>query len=662
MGLNPNIVPQKQIGSLSNQGKLISNIHNFFYSHGFSEIKSQVISDTKTNLIWWLTPTYSPLYKYWQLDIQKSQINTVDEPVYENMKYIVDFLKQKFWDKAIYHNKQTLTSQFSGLLIKYLLSGWWDQCYVLDRLFRTNNKDYLQVESWTIGKNIHENIKIMQDFLENILGESVVLESINNNFFYFVSPSFQFIFTTNSGKKISLVGGYIDNNIIESSGSNSKICFIFGVKLEKLFINEKKKERQNEFSREKSIIVDSRYKLQIENQKEYLQFDTIEKGNEIRISPKKLTRMDIFSKKFFFEAIGITDIYSKEYWLTQYAITDTSLKLTWPRKSEYFECLEHYLRQYYWGEVIQSNDNCLEIHFTNFNIKCLEDIFMANGENNSSKEKNISISRQEIFEILWMDIDIMDIDIANKIKSLGYNNISLDNLEKTYTIWSDIHRFDIQTPYDFLGDIFHIISNTIIQKINSDENKSLGIDKKKDPTYKYINLADIYFSIKWYNQVILSSQRLEKKTVFSEPINNFFKILFGDTVLYNNNEKLYNNLSLPVIQSLISSGEKYPRKIFIKDFLTTVRGKEEHICIAHSLINTDLNMVNTIFSEVYSFLIQNNLYKDICLTTNDEIPFLQQWMSFDMIIDWEKKWYIGVINNAIEKRLKWFTIISEFTF
>jgi hypothetical protein len=86
----------------------------------------------------------------------------------QHLKKIHSFLKEKFGDIGTVKNQTTLISQFSGLIIKNLLLGKTSKVFIIDRLFRLNNKDYLQLECGTKGYNIQENIQVMIDILSHI--------------------------------------------------------------------------------------------------------------------------------------------------------------------------------------------------------------------------------------------------------------------------------------------------------------------------------------------------------------------------------------------------------------------------------------------------------------------------------------------------------------
>ncbi len=642
MMLNSYIVPIKQIWEKSKEHILSDKMILFLKLNGFTQLNISPLQDTNHNLVWGLTPTYSPLYKEWQIYVDIKDTSISSEDSYTNI--IKHYLDKKYGDTGGYENKKTLVSQFSWLLIKQLILGNDSKVFILDKLFRKNKKEYAQVEWWTSWMNIQENILLMKNFLEESLWEEVYLSNIEKKIFYFVSVSFRVVFRTSSGKNVSMVWWYIDKELVDRIDKTKDRLFIFWMKLDN--VNNKKEINNKEFNASKSIVVDKRYEDMIKMKQKDLQIEIVEDKEFLSIRPLNLKRIDLFSKNIFYSIIDRN--YEKIQSQSKCEVKEKSLQISWNWKDDFFPSFPYFLEQYYGWKIIHNKDNLLEISFSSYDPRNL--IFLSDYKQDSVHQENsiVYLIKKELTDVLWKNIDV------NKISNwwLGRNIVDSADDNNKYNITVPKYRTDLVSSYDFIGELFDIISEDLKYSVNNQKNAN------KIDSVQYLDFTNAFFLNKLYNHIDIP---LFKRLIPDQSENSkYFSSLFGDNIVCNWWENvLINNMTLSMLDKLLSNTDKYPRKMFSVQNISTKKWDKKHLCLINSFSKEDFWLFNVVFSEIYS-LFKSSKDVKIELKNNPNIPLLSKDASFDIVLNDEVIWYLWIINNTIEKKLKWFIIASEF--
>lgn len=651
MEINKDIVPIKKIWTRDSQEDILFKVKNFFEKSGFKKVDADMISSTKINLIWWLTPSYSPLYKNWQLEIHNSWLsNEWDKLEPQEMK-VTDFLKNKYYMRGSINNKTTLISQFSGIMIKNLLLNNDGNFYLIDRLFRSTHKDYTQIECGTIGYNLGENIDIMLSLLSDLYWEDFEITAINENFFYFTSPAFEF-HCSSKNRDIILAWGFVDGDLVSEFDKEKKTRFLFGVKLDKLATENYNNKHVNDLHH----WIENQWKWKIKFDKKridklkmlekYLQIDIIETEDYCYISPCKLTRLDIFRKDVLSNLLDYQpqDELPMNKNEINVSITENTIKLQWKWKDLFYEALPRFLEKYYWGEIKQYSDDSLELFFPNFSPLYLKGIFDF-WECDTSRWKIIRVSKLDILNILGQNQNPIDSGIMGKIEKKGYSGCEL--VDNDYIFHVNKERTDINTSWDILWDLFGELSTPIKMKKQP----------LKESDNKFVDLSSTYLINTWYSQIypwsiIWAGQK-------SKDVENFLWSTFWSVIAYWNNKRIYNTFLPYLLSEIKLRNSRYPRKFFIKSKTCSSLWDATHICCSHFIKNEDFWKFNDFFSDIVTILSPTGQQK-VSLEILEDNNLFRTGNGFYLCLNWKKIWFIWILDTEQHNWIKGFWMFAEF--
>lgn len=647
MKINPNIVPLPRTWNRDPQEAIISKVINFFEQGWFKKINPNTISSTKTNLIRWLTPSYSPLYNNWQIEIDDPCLSK-EEGIDKQEIKLIDFLEDKYKMRGHIDDKTTLISQFSGIVIKNLLLNKDGKFYLVDRLFRSTHKDYMQLECGSIWHNLWENISIMQSLLYDLYWEEFHLDSINEKFFYFTTPAFEFNFRSEN-KSITLVWGFIDTELVAMFDKERKSRFLFGVKIDKLAPKNKsnkslpaEKEPSLQNTWNWKIKLDKEYLDKMRLLENYLQVDIIELWNCIYISPWKLTRLDIFRKDILNKMLGIesgTTAHKIED--MDISITENSVKIQWKRKDLFYEAFPWFLKKYYWWEIKECSDDCLEIFFSNFSPSYLEGVFNSN-ENHTKQNKIIRMCKSDILNILGQYQN------PTRIKKIGKKWYTMtEDRDDDYLFYVNKERTDINTPWDIIWDLFNELSIPV----------NVESQHREESDNKFTNISDLFLLNNWYNQIYPWSIVWLKNEY--KQIENVFGNVFWKNITYLNNKKIFNTFLPYLLSEIKQRNSRYPRRFFIDSKICSSLWDKRHICCSNFIRNEDFGKFNDFFSDIVAIL-SPTWQQNISLEELGNNNLFRTWNGFYLCLNWKKIWYIWILDTEQHKWIKGLWMFTEF--
>jgi hypothetical protein len=295
------------------------------------------------------------------------------------------------------------------------------------------------------------------------------------------------------------------------------------------------------------------------------------------------------------------------------------------------------------------------MYFKNFSPVILSDLSIKDIEEWDNAYKIITITQQELLDIFWKNINLVNIH-TEKLQYLGYDEVSYQSDQQQYRFRISNHRIDLQTSYDIIGDIFHILWQDILN--NNYKNNKL---ERKSEEWKYTNTVNDFFLIKGYNQLSPTSLSWSSNHIMQND-SWVLSYIFWDPIVYDKDVVITNNTTHILLQNIATTNSSYPKKMFTNTKIPTYLGDCKHIWIAYNMLNEDLSQFNTIFSEIVSLCKKLWKNDNISLYNNDNITFLQRWKSFNISCNWKIIGYMWIVDNKINKKLKWSTILCEFIF
>lgn len=605
--------------------ELNRRIHLSVQKFWIKEKDYEIVSTTLNNLFYWLIPTFSPLYKNWQLCIwSNSEFQSSKEIEKLNLlKEYLSIIKWNIFDLNRFENKVTLISQFSWLMIRDIIN-WNTSCneYILWKLFRkwwqSKINEYYQLESVLIDYNIKHIIDLLESLLFNITGEKYTFYKIKEKSFPFVSPWFEFTFINWSHNEIKFVGWYVDNELL-SKFWITKNYFIFWINTNKFLIswNEDNKKR---WSR-KNIAIDNVQPKMLESTSDINQVN----DNSIAIQPNKI---EYLLKERLYKFLWCND--DKSQINSDISIEWNRLRIIWNWKNDFFENIPDYLEFYYWWKIIVNSNEELVIEFENFNLQNLWKTFSYENE-----YENISFTKYDLKTFLWIEVNLLDLESEfNRI----WCKIELNN--NWYLIKVPKYKQNIS----FKSIIWEIIFY-IFRKYDSVNDLS-------------INLSNLNFD--WLKQklnflvpqFLISNGFNELNLLNIWNINDDYSTPNESTINWSN-LKLNNWFINWVINYIKNHSGKLPGKWFS---IEKVQNWYKLIYYINS--NTQDYWINNIYN--YMVTIFNMLWINIPkLNINNSLNFLEQWQSFSIInSNWDNIWYLWKYNN--NGKIKWDIYLCEF--
>ncbi len=627
---NPEIVWKKIQWIESINKSLHRKIHYTMNSLWVIQKDFQIVSSTTENLCYGLIPSFSPIYnngqilidtwleKHWQTD--------------EKLEIIFDYLRRFKWDLCDlkkYNNDITLISQFSGLMIRDIIS--WNTInndYILWKLFRKQSwskiKEYFQLETTLKNYNLKSVIDFLEIFLNKTLNRDFNFKEVKEKSFPFVSPGFEFSFTDWWDKIIKIVWWYVDEFLLNEFWEKSNY-FIFWANINNfLDLNQPNKKiinwswswRNIEIPNDiwKIVSITSDIKRTDEN-KITLQ------SNKIEFLLKNRLR------KFLW-------VHIEDNLKSNVIIDWNKLIFEWDWKSDFFENMPNYLNYYYWWEIIENNDNKLVIEFSNFDVENFWKVFV---ESDSYIEMNIQ--KKDIIDFLWFDVDLSI--FINEFKRIWCD---LEKNENGYLIKIPSYKKNIKSFKDVLWEIISFILN----KYKSTDKYYIEILKIINQNWFFHKINfDVpnFFIANWFLE-------LDIDIIWKINQNNFKSTLSGWIKLNNYDLQLNNSLLNGIIENILNKKQKLENKWF-----STEKWPNWYNIIFYINCKKWENLLNKIYD--YLFTISNIVWlKDVSLRINNKLGFLENWRSFWVTnMDWENIWYLWKLSE--NHKIKWDLYICE---
>ncbi len=610
---NPNIDWKKLLWNRTNIWKIYSQISKSMNSMWISQkLNYNILSSSIDNLLYWLIPSYSPLYDNWQILLWETNIEINDIEVLEK---ISNYLNVYFWDKNLlenYTNNITLLSQFSWLMIKDILNWDWDfNEYILWKLFRkwswNKIKEYSQLESRLIDFNLKEIILFLENFLFKTTWEHYSFDRVLEKSFPFVSPWFEFVFIWNRNKEFKIVWWFIDDNLLKDFKIN-KNYFIFWININKFFLDKNYSSKPSNNSWKKIYIWNS-----INDILNSTSDIKISWNDNIILQPNKIELLSKDKMNLYlwnWEFLNDSRLKLKVDW--------DNLIINWDFNKSYYENIIDYLVHYYWWKLIEENENTLVIRFKNVDANYIYDKLINN------EKSTLCFSKTEVEQIIWFEFNLIEIkDIFSRL----WYDLSFDN--DNYLLILPLYRKSLkQVLWEVIYYIFKNYKKTDIDYIKIKpifENKWLILN----------DLLPNFFINNNFDEIDLSCLG---NTLYKQfDLENIYWI---EKIITWTNIKINKSLTHGLVEYIIKNRLKILNRWFSIEKLDEwfnlifyINCKEKH----------------DYFNEIYNYLITINdllwIWK-INLLIDNEINFLKKWQSFKILSEDEKViWYLGKLDD-----------------
>ena len=633
---NPNIVWVKLKWSESELGRLERHIHTTMMHAGFSpNFLYKLTSSTQDNLMFGLVPIYSPLYKQWQIKLYKPG-QGIDDWV---QKWVIN-LVQKYLEEVALSGKNidditneiTLTSQFSGMMIRRILERQENEKeYMLWKLFRHAGKwkvkQYSQLEGTISDINISEVTWELTDIVSKIMWENFQHISTVEKSFPFVSPWFEFVFQNWEGRTITVVWGYLDKKLL-SDFAIKEDYFLFGINTNKFISTNQKWPKSSNW---RGI------PLQMNNNFTQITRDiSVDVEGKIVLQPSKIhllvqARLDALLWN------NATSMLEEENKQIDIDIQGDRFIILWKWKEYFYPQISKYLEHYFWWKILVIEEERLELKMPNTNLESLKDVLICGTEHTE-----IIASEQEIYEFLWEKVDLLL--FSEVLEKRGYK-ISFDK-QSWYTFLIPWYKKNVsnfrQILWEVMFFIYPYIQNSKLQYKNSNY-----WDEKKE-FYKEITVGLPQFLL-WNNFNEVPQELIRECTRSYSDVDSIF---LREPLLLEWWKKLVSSLQEGTIEYIQKKCPKLPHRGFSLEHLND----GIHVCF-FILEKESGDALNNIYNFLYT--IWWILWKEYNLTIDNTLSSLSMGQSFTVNDEDGVVWYLWSISSDI--KIRWKCYMAEIT-
>jgi len=624
---NPDIVGTDLRWKISKDKEWERSIHRSMMKLWFFPKHYSPISSTKDNLFYGLIPSYSPLYKFWQVHLwDKATFCDLWES--RMLEWVQSYLNEFACDGNKLEscpNDLTLISQFSWLMVKVILQ-WTDVSdeYTLWRLFRHGwgwkITEHSQLEATVCNLTIKETIKKLEFLLSDLFEEAYSCTSIAEKSFPFVVPWFEFMFKNGHAQSIKIPGGYVDQKLLKKFWI-TRDCFIFWMNIGKFSaVIWKIEKREGNQCGWKNIPLGILPEWDILSSTRDIQLS----GTWVILKPAKIA---LLCRPHLTRLLGTSSGNMSAEWNNDICVSAKwdILRISWDWRKKYYESLPRYLEHYYGWEILSETGEDLEIKFSSVDVEKLCRMLWWDWE-----PKSIHISPEEIIQILWVNFDLMS--LGKEFQRLWYE---ISPSVHGYDLRFPAYKWKITNLRDILWEIIYYI-------------------------YPALNLQD-WWPAPMRGQLVLPNRNLYREVLFSIPqflmANRFDEIdqkslsLKGefpdiDTIFWIKEYTIpWSNLVLKksltgwIIQHVVSHRSVLPYRWFSIEQLAD----GFHICLFIQCKSSE-DELNGIYDFLHTtFWILERTFR---LIINNDLPSVEKWKSFSIVDpDGNIVWYLGKLSK-----------------